>query len=53
VIVAYAHITIDPNDVTKYQFYDMFSDLVVAIPACDVMLILGDFNAQVNSDFSI
>ncbi len=44
VIVAYAHIATNPNDVTKDQFYDTFSNLVVAIPARNVTLILGDFN---------
>jgi hypothetical protein len=40
------------NDTTKDQFYDTLSDLVIVIPACNVILILGDFNAQVNCDFS-
>jgi hypothetical protein len=52
VIVAYAHTVANPNDIAKYQFYDMFSDLVVTIPARDVMLKLGDFNAQISYDFS-
>ncbi len=52
VIVAYAHIATDPNDVAKDQFYDMFSNLVVAILTRNVMLILEDFNAQVGCDFS-
>jgi hypothetical protein len=52
VIVAYAHIATDPNDAPKDQFYDMFLDLVIAIPTRDVTLILKDFNAQVGYDFS-
>jgi hypothetical protein len=30
----------------------MFLDLVITIPARDVMLILGDFNVQISCDFS-
>jgi len=52
VIVTNAHIATDPNDTTKDQFYDTFLDLVIAIPARYVTFILGDFNAQVGSDFS-
>jgi hypothetical protein len=52
VIVAYAHTAIDPNDIAKDQFYDTLSILVVAIHAHNVTFILGDFNAQVDCDFS-
>jgi len=31
VIVANAHIATNPNDITKDQFYDTFSNLVIAI----------------------
>ncbi len=51
-IVANAHIATNPNDTTKDKFYDTFSDLVVAILARDLTLILGDFNAHVSCDFS-
>jgi hypothetical protein len=52
VIVAYAHTTANPNDIAKYRFYGTFLNLVVTILACDVMLILGDFNVQIGCDFS-
>jgi len=37
VIVAYAHSAANPNDIATYQFYGTFSDLVVTIPAHNVM----------------
>jgi hypothetical protein len=51
VIVAYAHIATDPNDVAKDHFYDTLLDLVTAIPPRDVTFIMGDFNVQVSYDF--
>lgn len=52
VIVAYAPTATNLNEAAKDQFYDALSDLIAAIPARDVTLILGDFNAQVGCDFS-
>lgn len=52
VIVTYAHIATDPNDIAKDEFYDTFSDMVATIPTRNVTLILGDFNTQVDCDLS-
>jgi hypothetical protein len=51
-VVAYAPTITDLNEAAKDQFYEALSDLIAAIPARDLTLILGDFNAQVGCDFS-
>jgi len=38
------------GDQPKDAFYEAFSSMVVAIPACDLVFCLGDFNVQVGSN---
>jgi hypothetical protein len=49
VVVCYAP-TNYSGDQPKDAFYEAFSSMVVAIPACDLVLCQGDFNAQVGSN---
>jgi hypothetical protein len=49
VVVCYAPIDYS-GDQPKDAFYGAFFSVVVAIPACDLVLYLGDFNGQVESN---
>lgn len=43
--------TLTSNDDDKVQFYEDLRDALQAIPSCDKLILLGDFNARVGMEF--
>ena len=52
VVVGYAPTDADADEAKKDAFYEALGELVGAATTREVVLILGDFNAQVGSDYS-
>ena len=50
-ISAYAP-TITHTDEINEQFYDELDRLILATPHSDKLMVLGDFNARVSTDYS-
>ncbi|XP_049885772.1 craniofacial development protein 2-like [Pectinophora gossypiella] len=43
--------TMTTSDEDKYQFYENLREVLQKIPACDKVILLGDFNARVGTEY--
>ena len=50
IISAYASMMTNPDEV-KEKFYEVLETLVIDVPKENKLIILGDFNARVGSDY--
>ena len=50
IISAYAP-TLASSDETKEEFYNKLSESIKSVPSCHKLLVMGDFNARVGTDY--